>query len=195
MELTTNTDAIDYSGIFKDDTQAFEKLFKNYYSPLCNYCQGIVADRQGSEDIVQDAFVYLWNNRKTIEIKTTIKTYLYSSVRHGALYYLKKQLMEQTHFPRLTEFITYIQESDYSEEELVRLDDARKILRELPEQCRTIFLMNCIDGKKYKEIAEELNISVNTVKTHLSKAYRKFREKFDGKSHLVLLISRFLEKR
>lgn len=195
MESTINTDTVDYSEIFKDNTQAFEKLFKDYYNPLCNYCQGIVADKQASEDIVQDAFVYLWNNRKTIKIKTTIKTYIYSSVRHGALHYLKKQLMEQTHFPRLVEFITYIQESDYSEEELTKLEDARKILRGLPEQCRTVFLMNCIDGKKYKEIAEELNISVNTVKTHLSKAYRKFREKFDGKSLLVLLISRFLEKR
>ena len=151
-------------------------------------------NKQASEDIVQDAFVYLWNNRKTLEIKTTIQTYLYSTVRHGALHYLKKQMLERTHLPRLAEFIIYLQESEYSEEELIKLEEAKKILQELPEQCRIVFVMNCIDGKKYKDIAEELNISVNTVKTHLSKAYRKFREKLDDKTYLLLLINSFLKK-
>lgn len=85
-------------------------------------------------------------------------------------------MLERTHLPRLAEFIIYLQESEYSEEELIKLEEAKKILQELPEQCRIVFVMNCMDGKKYKDIAEELNISVNTVKTHLSKAYRKFRE-------------------
>ena len=195
MEAKKDTSTMDYGEIFKGNTRAFEQLFKNYYAPLRGYCQGIVIDKQISEDIVQDAFVYLWNNRKTLEIKTTIQTYLYSTVRHGALHYLKKQLMERTHFPRLAEFITYLQESEYSEEEVVKLEKAKKILQELPEQCRIVFVMNCIDGKKYKDIAEELNISVNTVKTHLSKAYRKFREKLDDRAYLLLLTNSYLKKR
>ena len=185
MEAKKDTSTMDYGEIFKGNTRAFEQLFKNYYAPLRGYCQGIVIDKQISEDIVQDAFVYLWNNRKTLEIKTTIQTYLYSTVRHGALHYLKKQLMERT----------YLQESEYSEEEVVKLEKAKKILQELPEQCRIVFVMNCIDGKKYKDIAEELNISVNTVKTHLSKAYRKFREKLDDRAYLLLLINSYLKKR
>ena len=182
MDVKTNTDSIDYKEIFKGNTRAFEQLFKNYYAPLRGYCQGIVMDKQVSEDIVQDAFVYLWNNRKTLDIKTTIQTYLYSTVR------------QRTHLPRLAEFIIYLQESEYSEEELIKLEEAKKILQELPEQCRIVFVMNCMDGKKYKDIAEELNISVNTVKTHLSKAYRKFREKLDDKTYLLLLINSFLKK-
>ena len=85
MEAKKDTSTMDYGEIFKGNTRAFEQLFKNYYAPLRGYCQGIVIDKQISEDIVQDAFVYLWNNRKTLEIKTTIQTYLYSTVRHGAL--------------------------------------------------------------------------------------------------------------
>ena len=166
MPSTEETYSNDFQSFSKIDPLIFEKLFKNYYTPLRNYCQGIVMNKQASEDIVQDAFVYLWNNRKTLDIKTTIQTYLYSTVRHG----------ERTHLPRLAEFIIYLQESEYSEEELIKLEEAKKILQELPEQCRIVFVMNCMDGKKYKDIAEELNISVNTVKTHLSKAYRKFRE-------------------
>lgn len=169
MPSTEETYSNDFQSFSKIDPLIFEKLFKNYYTPLRNYCQGIVMNKQASEDIVQDAFVYLWNNRKTLEIKTTIQTYLYSTVRHGALHYLKKQMLERTHLPRLAEFIIYLQESEYSEEELIKLEEAKKILQELPEQCRIVFVMNCMDGKKYKDIAEELNISVNTVKTHLSK--------------------------
>jgi len=180
---------------FKGDRDTFEILFRKYYPALRSYCQGIVMDRLVSEDIVQDAFVYLWNNRKTLQIQTTVQTYLYSTVRHGALHYLKKQLMERTHVPFLAEFITYLQESEYSEEEIGQLEKAKKLLQELPDQCRTVFIMNCIDGKKYKEIADELNISVNTVKTHLSKAKRIFREKLDDNTYILLLVISCLKKR
>lgn len=194
MKSIKHSDSGDYQEVFKGNIRTFEKFFRDYYIPLCNYCRGLVIDKQISEDIVQEVFIYLWDNRKTLEIKTTLKTYLYSSVRHAALHYLKKELMVRSHIPRLAEFITYLQESCYSEEELEKLDEAKKILQELPDQCRTVFVMNCVEGKKYKEIAEELNISVNTVKTHLSKAYRKFREKLDNKSALMLLVIRFLKK-
>lgn len=188
MDLISDTDLIDFKATREGKTLPFERLFRKYYSPLCNYCQGIVVEKEIGEDIVQDVFVYLWNNRETISIKTSIKAYLYSSVRHGALAYLKKQTLERVHSPRLTEFITYLQESEYSEEELSNLEEAQKILQELPEQCRTVFLMNCIDGKRYKEIAEELNISINTVKTHLSKAYRIFRERLQSSNALFLIV-------
>ncbi len=132
MPSTEETYSNDFQSFSKIDPLIFEKLFKNYYTPLRNYCQGIVMNKQASEDIVQDAFVYLWNNRKTLEIKTTIQTYLYSTVRHGALHYLKKQMLERTHLPRLAEFIIYLQESEYSEEELIKLEDAKKSYNNLP---------------------------------------------------------------
>lgn len=183
-------DSTDIIITFENKPQAFEKLFRKYYAPLCDYCQGIIADKEAGEDIVQDVFVYLWNNRNTINITTSVKAYLYSSVRHGALHYLKKQIMQQNHSPHLTEFIAHLQETEYSEEEILKLEEAKKILQELPEQCRNIFIMNCIDGKKYKEIAEKLGISVNTVKSHLSKAYRIFRKRMETKDyHFFLFIA------
>ena len=59
MEAKKDTSTMDYGEIFKGNTRAFEQLFKNYYAPLRGYCQGIVIDKQISEDIVQDAFVVL----------------------------------------------------------------------------------------------------------------------------------------
>lgn len=166
----------------------FENLFKQYYVELCEYSRGIIGDKYVAEDIVQDAFLYLWNHRHQISIKTSLKAYLYTAVRHGSLNHLKRQVTEEKHTPRLTEFITYLQESEYSEEESEKLRQAKLFLKELPEQCRIVFLKNCLEGKKYKDIATELDISVNTVKTHLSKAYRLLRERFKINPILFLFI-------
>lgn len=170
-------DHIDCKLMLEGDVTAFERLFRRYYPSLCSYCQGIVGARDEAEDIVQDVYVYLWENRKKLHI-LSIKTYLYSSVRHGALRQLKRQELENKHSSALAEFIEDLQRTEYSEEEIEKVEQMKKVLQSLPPQCRTVFLMNCLEEKTYKEIAEELNISVNTVKTHITKAYRVFRGNF-----------------
>jgi RNA polymerase sigma-70 factor len=188
MSDCTNPDDINSKAILEGDTVAFEELFKRNYQSLCNYCQGIVTEHDKAEDIVQDVFVYLWNNRSSIDIKVSLKHYLYSSVRHGALKVLKRQLMEQRHSPLLTEFIENLQHSEYSEEEVVEIEQMKKALASLPQQCRNVFLMSCVDEKPYKQIAEELNISVNTVKTHITKAYRIIRGNFRNINQILMFI-------
>lgn len=184
----TDPDDINSKAILEGDTVAFEELFKRNYHALCNYCQGIVTEHDKAEDIVQDVFVYLWNNRSSIDIKVSLKHYLYSSVRHGALKVLKRQLMEQQHSPLLTEFIENLQHSEYSEEEVVEIEQMKKALASLPKQCRNVFLMSCVDEKPYKQIAEELNISINTVKTHITKAYRIIRGNFQNVNQILMFI-------
>mgnify|MGYP002561622707 CR=1 FL=1 len=188
MSDCTDPDDINSKAILEGDTVAFEELFKRNYQSLCNYCQGIVTEHDKAEDIVQDVFVYLWNNRSSIDIKVSLKHYLYSSVRHGALKVLKRQLMEQRHSPLLTEFIENLQHSEYSEEEVVEIEQMKKALASLPQQCRNVFLMSCVDEKTYKQIAEELNISVNTVKTHITKAYRIIRGNFQNVNQILMFI-------
>lgn len=188
MSDCTDPDDINSKAILEGDTVAFEKLFKRNYQSLCNYCQGIVTEHDKAEDIVQDVFVYLWNNRSSIDIKVSLKHYLYSSVRHGALKVLKRQLMEQRHSPLLTEFIENLQHSEYSEEEVVEIEQMKKALASLPTQCRNVFLMSCVDEKPYKQIAEELDISVNTVKTHITKAYRIIRGNFQNINQILMFI-------
>jgi RNA polymerase sigma-70 factor (ECF subfamily) len=170
------------------DSETIEQLFRLYYNPLCNYCRGIVDTREAAEDIVQDVFAYLWDHRASIDMTTSIKTYLYTAARNGALKYLRQQATRQAHSPRLTEFITYLQELESPEQEHLYIEKVQQALNELPDQCRAIFLMNCLDGKKYKEIAAELGLSINTVKTQLSRAYSKIREKVDVKGALLLLL-------
>ena len=191
-----NTD-LDYTilkAIVEGDSNSFEILFRKYYQELCNYSMGILGDAEKAEDVVQDAFVYLWENRQRINITTSLKSYLYQSVRNGALKIIRTQVLEQRHMPRLTEFIEYLEKSEFSEDELAKLQKIEPAIDELPSQCKSVFLMSFMDKKSYKQIADELEISLNTVKTHVSKAYRIIREKTQNFKNLSLFIWLYFRK-
>lgn len=188
MQQTISIDTQDFIAVARDDRNAFERLFRRYYRLLCDYGRSILGERELAEDVVQEVFIYFWNNREVIHIQMSVKAYLYTAVRHGALNVLKKQLIERKHNPQLTEFVEFLQTSEYSDEEQEEINRIRQVMAELPKQCLKVFLMSAIDGKKYQEIADELDISINTVKTHISKAYRLIREKTSGDMPLVLLV-------
>lgn len=188
MQQTISIDTHEFIAIARGDRNAFERLFRRYYRSLCEYARSILGDSEMAEDVVQEVFIYFWNNRHVINIHLSVKSYLYTAVRHGALNVLKKQVIERKHCPQLTEFVEFLQTSEYSDEERVEIIRIRKVLTELPKQCLKVFLMSAVDGKKYQEIAEELDISVNTVKTHIRKAYRLIREKTAGDIRMVLLL-------
>ena len=158
------------------------------FEVLCHYCMGILDDAKKTEDVVQDTFVYLWENRQKINIKTSLKSYLYQSVRHGALKVIRSRALEQRHLPYLTEFIKYLERSEFSEDELDRLREVEQAIDELPPSCKNVFLMRVVDRKSYKEITRELGISLNTVKTQVSKAYRLIRGKVRDRKSLFLFI-------
>ncbi|MCI5705804.1 MAG: RNA polymerase sigma-70 factor [Odoribacter sp.] len=157
------------------DRKIFEALFHKYYSQLCDYALTYLEDANAAEDAVQDVFVYLWNYRKSIKGVASLKSYLYSSVKHRALNILKHQAIIRKHSPLLVEFWWNLAKEDYSEQELEQLEQVKQAFELLPSQCRIVFMMSCLEGKKYKEIADELNISVNTVKSHILKAYHDIR--------------------
>lgn len=188
MQQTISIDTQDFIAVARDDRNAFERLFRRYYRLLCDYGRSILGDCELAEDVVQEVFIYFWNNREVIHIQMSVKAYLYTAVRHGALNVLKKQLIERKHNPQLTEFVEFLQTSEYSDEEQEEINRIRQVMAELPKQCLKVFLMSAVDGKKYQEIANELDISINTVKTHVSKAYRLIREKTSGDMPLVLLV-------
>lgn len=188
MQQTISIDTQDFIAVARDDRNAFERLFRRYYRLLCDYGRSILGERELAEDVVQEVFIYFWNNREVIHIQMSVKAYLYTAVRHGALNVLKKQLIERKHNPQLTEFVEFLQTSEYSDEEQEEINRIRQVMAELPKQCLKVFLMSAVDGKKYQEIADELDISINTVKTHISKAYRLIREKTSGDMPLVLLV-------
>ena len=188
MHGNTDLDNTILKAIKEGDANSFEILFHKYYQELCNYSMGILGDAEKAEDVVQDAFVYLWENRQKINITISLKSYLYQSVRNGALKIIRTQALEQHHMPRLTEFIEYLEKSEFSEDELIKLQKIEQAIDELPSQCKNVFLMSFMDQKSYKQISDELGVSLNTVKTHVSKAYRIIREKVQDIKNLSLFI-------
>ena len=93
--------------------------------------------------------------------------------------HLQKQAIVRKHNPKLTEFIEYLLHSEYPIEKEQEIERIKAIMQELPPQCLKVFMLSAIEEKKYTEIADELSISVNTVKTHISKAYRLIRFPID----------------
>lgn len=168
-----------FARIKDGDERAFERVFRAFYRPLCDYAVTLLGSEEDAEDVVQDLFTRVWADRQGMEVQESVKSYLFTAVRFRALNVLKRRAVEQKHSAALAEFIEDLQREDYSEEETRRVERIKEVLQTLPAQCRTVFTMSCLEGKKYSEIAGKLGITVNTVKSHVAKAYRDIRAAVD----------------
>jgi RNA polymerase sigma-70 factor, ECF subfamily len=160
------------------DIREFERLFTKYYEPLCHHADKILNDMDTSEDVVQEFFYQFWKNRETITPKFSLNAYLYQSIRNNALHYLghlaiRKRYAEQV-FNEFQDTMPAHLQTD------VELNDLGKVinatLQQMPERCSRVFQMNRFEGKKYREIAEILSISVKTVEADMGKALQMFRK-------------------
>jgi len=166
------SDLLYWQEIKAGDTDAFSYLFRRYYEPLYQFSGRFVKDPQTAENIVQDVFVKLWTNRKKCQIKTSVKSYLYTAVKNYSLNYLKlakKTVYFEIESNYLPDFGSS-PEMEYIENEMST--EIHKEIDKLPEQCRQIYLMKRYDNLKYSEIADILNISINTVKTQMKRAMK-----------------------
>jgi len=151
--------------------EGFEMLFKQHYEPLCIFVFGMVKDYDTSEEIVQELFVNFWEKRNEIPDNISIKAYLYRAARNRVLNQIK-------HIKIKEDFKIFNQEdmSDTEQNignpaetsELQRM--IAQALNKLPPERKKIFLMSREEGLKYKEIADELNISIKTVENQMGKA-------------------------
>jgi len=174
--------------IKKNDENFLELLFNLYYSKLCNYATTFVKAQDLAEGIVQETFIKFWENRASIEIEVNVEAYIFRSVHNNCINYLKKENMIRRQFKHMADEILYHNElalknfkSDIIDN-LVSAELESKLnnaLDDLPPQSRKIFLMNRFDQLSYSDIAKELNISVNTVKTQIKRALKKLREVFN----------------
>lgn len=171
----------------KGDKGAFEKVFKLYYQPLCNYACSMLKDLDEAEEVVQNMFVNLWNKREQLQISSSLKSYLYRAVHNDCLNRIKHVKMKMSYADDYKNTATVGTDSS------AKLLDAKELSRqiqeaidELPQQCGLVFKMNRFDNLKYAEIAKELDISVKTVENHMGKALKILREKL--KDYLPLLI-------
>jgi len=156
----------------------FERLFVKYYEPLCHFSFKFLNDMDLAEDIVQEFFYNFWKNRESFSLKLSLNSYLYQSIRNNSLHYLGHIAIRQKYAETIKNEIN--KHDIYSEQDESGLNELNKVINEtlnqLPERCSRVFSMNRFEGKKYKEIAEILSISIKTVEADMGKALQVFRK-------------------
>lgn len=186
MKDFSSTDQLFWRIAIKDDEEAFQTLFFDFFSSLCVFAHRYIDSWEICEDVVQDTFFKIWKNRKTIEIKTSGRNFLLTSVKNSCIDYIRKKDLEQQWKDKETQSKHLAASEDlYSHVELEEMLNAA--LAKLPDNIREVFEMNRFEGKTYREIAEERNISIKTVEAQMTKALKILRVELADYLPLVLL--------
>jgi len=163
----------------------FEGLFRQHFRPLCGFALGYVKDADQAEDIVQELFARLWQDREALSIQVSVKSYLFTAVRNRCL----NALVVKKRMRPLDEEVHDAAEGDgRNEDELTeRAARVQAVIEGLPTERRKIFRLSRNEGLKYQEIAEKLEISVKTVENQMGKALKTLREELADLMPLALL--------
>lgn len=165
----------------------FEQVYKTYFKPLYAYAKTVVRDSDMAEEIVQQVFFRLWEKKDILDIRETIRGYLYRSVFHDSMNYMKHLKVRET-------YRQYSRHETSSENPALQNLEAGELekrltlaLSKLPEKCRTVFQLCRFEELKYKEVAEQLNLPLKTVENEMGKALRLLRLSLSDLLSVVLL--------
>ncbi|MEM6737105.1 MAG: RNA polymerase sigma-70 factor [Bacteroidota bacterium] len=156
------------------DPARFEVLYKQYFPMLVGFAFQYVENSDIAKDVVQEVFSKVWNNAKNLDIRTNEKSYLFGAVRNACLNHLRHEGVKKEHASE-TSRQSFIEQEAFLEMDELQ-EKINKALDDLPEKRRQIFELSRFENKKYSEIAKELNLSVKTVETQMSRALKALRE-------------------
>lgn len=176
----------------KGDEKVFSELFDQYYSALCLFANNYLRDMDLSRSLVQQVFIDLWMKREKISISTSVKSYLYTTVKNRCIDVLRKEkatteISESVENLNQTPFRDLVEEAELN-------DRINTSINQLPKKCREIFLLCRFEGLKYSEIAEKLGISVKTVEMQMGIALKKLRDSLSDYQMINLLVFIFSKK-
>lgn len=161
------------------DMDVFEQVYKSYFPRLRAYSMTIVGDRDTASEIVQSLFLSLWENRRQLNPSKSLRNYLLQSVHNNSLRWLRTKSVHDRHNQLIARMIDEVySDTDTAEGGDAQADQrAMEVLDRLPERSRQVVYMSYIEGKKSREIADELGLSVRTVETILYKSMKKMKKK------------------
>lgn len=172
--------------IQKGDQASFAILYKEYYPILCYYANRLLNDHFLAEELVQDIFVRVWEMKSGIFSQgNSLKTYLYRSVHTRCLNSLKHQKSRKANLVQQVSsdvWISIAERYGFDEFLIEKIDSddleetLEKMIEELPVQCRDIFRKSRMDNMTNEEIAEQIGISINTVRTQIYRALQKLKK-------------------
>ncbi|MCK0159228.1 RNA polymerase sigma factor [Allomuricauda sp. F6463D] len=156
--------------------EAYKHIFKLYHKELCNYMAAICGNTKAAEDIAQQTFIKIWDKRSKLNIgDNKLKRYIFRIAYNLFIDSQRKkkketQLLESLKQQAYSEMIEM--DPSFFEERLKKVEEE---IENLPEQCKKVFLMSKKEGLKYREISEQLHISIKTVEVHMAKAMKRLR--------------------
>ena len=175
---------------------AYKYLYDHHYQVLCYVAAQYVKDDFLAETIVGDVIFHLWEIRQTVEITSSLRSYLMTCVRHRCQDYLKSQYNRREVMMSasgLQDFPVFndVKNDDYPLGRLLEQELENEIMKaidRLPDDCGRVFRMSRFEEKKYEQIASELQISVNTVKYHIKRALVQLHEDLGKYLVMAMLI-------
>lgn len=174
------------SNLKKGNSKAFKELFDVFYERLYAFSFKYVQDNYAAEEIVENTMLMIWERRKSLDTIKDLKSYLYTSVRNASFDYIKKEKKVVPINIEMHDSIDYFKQNVIEEETHKLLIDA---LNALPEKCRKVFELCCMEDLKYKDVAEELQISVNTVKSQRTRAIKLLKEKLKNSPFYLFILN------
>jgi RNA polymerase sigma-70 factor (ECF subfamily) len=155
---------------------AFRQVFNTCYESLCQYAFTLLKDMDEAEDIVQSMFLKLWERREDLDIRHALRSYLFKAVYHQCINQLEHRAIKLKHQDQgARDTLAGVQQPEVFPEELE--ENIRSAINGLPQQCRLVFMMSRYEELRYAEIAQKLDISVNTVENQVSKALKILRSR------------------
>lgn len=173
------------------DEKAFDRLFKQFYPGLLRYAKALIPyPSDEAEDIISDVFCNLWVNREKIIITGSVASYLYRSVKNRIINTHKKGKLNLTDIEDAPYDIA--DQSHQVPDKLMAYkqfnEHINSLISRLPEKTRLVFLMSRDEGLTYEEIAEVMDVTINTIKTHMFRAIRFLKEACNTNDYINLLI-------
>jgi len=187
MKETTgciNVEHVLLEEIRQGDKEAFNRMFLQFYSPLCEYALQYVSDMD-AEELVQEMMLYVWENRACLVVEKSLKSYLFVSIKNRCYNAIRdRKLRERVHNNLYEKLKDQIEDPDYYifNELAVNID---KAVNELPENYRETFKMSRFGEMTNAAIAEQLGVSVKTVEYRITQSLKILRIKL--KDYLPLL--------
>ena len=187
-ESILNSDEKLMQEIKADNMFAFDMLYNKYSKRLYKFAYSILKSSEESENIVQDVFLSLWENRNKVEKDSSVKYYVFTIAYNSAISIIRKKARE-------SQFIEYLKSLQDLNQEPINIeleyneltDKLNDIINHLPDRQKAVYLLHKVEGLKYIEIAERLNISVNTIESHMSRALKTIRKKLGNYSLIAIL--------
>ncbi|MEE9364863.1 MAG: sigma-70 family RNA polymerase sigma factor [Cellulophaga sp.] len=186
MKIDFSDDKTLKNELEKGNHQALVFLMDKYHHPLCLHIYSLSNNYEGAQDIVQNVFLKLWENKSKTQSIKSIKNYLYRTSYNGFIDYWRKDKkmlsLEKIHLETLNTI------TEDNNEPLLKkqISLVKREIQKLPPKCKETFLLSKKEGLTNLEIASILNVSVRTVESHINKAFKILRKKLQNKTKTIL---------